>query len=180
MTTEADYRQRIQTFDHAAIVELWQAVRRNDTPDWQAGRAFEYLVLRAFQIEGATVRYPYSVSIEQMPVEQLDGAVHSDGISCIIECKDQTTNVDFAAVAQLRTRLMRRPPSAVGVLFSRSGFTAPTIKLSHFVASETIILWDGEQFNDALVKRRLRTSLIAKYRRLIEDGAAYYDTRVDE
>jgi hypothetical protein len=48
----------------------------------EGGEAFEYLVIRAFEIdplEPATVRYPYEVSLFGEKVEEIDGAVHSAG-----------------------------------------------------------------------------------------------------
>ena len=52
----------------------------------------EYLVIRAFEVEGAPVTYPYTVFVGGTVVEQIDGAVYTDGLSCLVECKDQIGN----------------------------------------------------------------------------------------
>ena len=59
-------------------------------------------------------------------VEQIDGAVHTNGLSCLIECKDQAGNVNIDPIAKLRNQLLRRPPAVCGILFSTSGFTEAT------------------------------------------------------
>jgi hypothetical protein len=40
------------------------SIEAGNTSGWAPGKAFEYLVLRAFQLEGAEVRWPYSVRID--------------------------------------------------------------------------------------------------------------------
>lgn len=84
MATASEYQQRIQHCDWTALKELWQQIENRDTPNWEAGKAFEYLVVRMFELDGATVKYPYPV--DQM--EQIDGVVYLEVSSCIIESKD--------------------------------------------------------------------------------------------
>lgn len=88
MPTEAEYEARVNTLDWDGLQTLWEAIERRDTPDWEPGRAFEYLVLRAFQLDGAQVRWPYSVRLFEEEVEQIDGAIYHDGLSCLVESKD--------------------------------------------------------------------------------------------
>lgn len=47
MPSALEYEQRILTYDWEQLLTLWEAVESRDTPDWDAGKAFEYLVLRA-------------------------------------------------------------------------------------------------------------------------------------
>jgi Restriction endonuclease len=126
--------------------------------------------MRAFQIEGAEVRWPYSVDLGGEEIEQIDGAVYSDGLSCIIECKDQTERASIEPIAKLRNQLLRRPGAAVGLVFSKSGFTEPAVTLARFVAPQTILLWYGAEINFALATSQMRLSLTAKYRHCIEAG----------
>ena len=70
----------------------FDADRERATPDWDSGKAFEYLILRAFELEGASVQYPYRISMQDEIVEQIDGAIHADGISAIVESKDLATD----------------------------------------------------------------------------------------
>ncbi len=91
MTTELEYKTRIQSYNAAQLHELWQSIqKRNTTSDWEKGKALEYFVLRAFELENAEVRYPYSVPMNDSnnPLEQIDGVVYVQSIACIIECKD--------------------------------------------------------------------------------------------
>ena len=63
MTTAAEYEQRITCYSWDELSTLWNQIQSADTPDWDTGKAMEYLILRAFQLEGAEVIYPYSVVI---------------------------------------------------------------------------------------------------------------------
>jgi len=73
-------------------------------------------------LEGFDVTYPYSVRVGGTIVEQIDGAIYTDGLSCLVECKDQDSNIAIDPVAKLRNQLLRRPAGAVGVVFSTTGF----------------------------------------------------------
>jgi hypothetical protein len=74
MATETDYQQRIAAYGHTQLLTLWEEIQADDTPGWEPGKAFEYLVIRAFELEGATVTYPFSVRLGGTIVEQIDGA----------------------------------------------------------------------------------------------------------
>ncbi len=99
MTAEIDYRQRILQYQSTQLIDLWEQIQTKETPDWDPGKALEYLVLRAFEIEGAAVTYPFSVRMGGAIVEQIDGAVYSDNLSCLVECKDQDSNITIDPVA---------------------------------------------------------------------------------
>jgi len=91
MPTAAELEVKIRLLDWAGLRALWSAIKVGDTPSWAGGKALEYLVLRAFELdahESATVRYPYNVSLLDEIVEQIDGAVHLPGLSCLVESKD--------------------------------------------------------------------------------------------
>jgi hypothetical protein len=45
--------------------------------------------------ESATVRYPYEVRLFGEKVEEIDGAVHLQGLSCLVESKDWGKNVEI-------------------------------------------------------------------------------------
>ncbi len=93
MADAAEYEARIQQLDWSGLRSLWENIVRRDTPDWEPGRAFEYLVLRAFQLDGARVRWPYSIELEDEVVEQIDGAVHWGRLSCLVESKDTSYRI---------------------------------------------------------------------------------------
>jgi hypothetical protein len=175
-----DYQQQIEALDQTALLELWQDIQDRNTPDWEPGRAFEYLVLRAFQLEGAHVTYPYSVRFSDEEVEQIDGAIYADGLACLVECKDQQGRVNLEPVAKMRNQLMRRHASTIGVVFSREGFTSPAITLARYIFPQMILLWDGSEIDYALKHQRMRQSLIAKYRFCVEQSDPLFDIRPPE
>ncbi|BAU16131.1 hypothetical protein LEP3755_66980 (plasmid) [Leptolyngbya sp. NIES-3755] len=93
MTTSAEYQRRIEIYDRAQLLDLWTQIQACNTPNWEPGKALEYLIIRAFELEGADVTYPYSIPIARTIIEQIDGAVYSDGLFCLVECKDQANNI---------------------------------------------------------------------------------------
>lgn len=176
MTTEAKYKNIINSLQWDGLRSLWDSIEERHTPDWEAGKAFEYLVLRAFQLDGAEVKFPYSVKLFDEEVEQIDGAIHCLGISCLVESKDFTDRkVDIAPIAKLRNQLLRRPAATVGVVFSRTGFTDPARNLSRFLSPQAILLWDGDEIKYALDNEKICELLVLKYRVCIEDGLPDYN-----
>jgi hypothetical protein len=203
MVSETDYEnyeKKISQYDCDNLLNLWMSIEAGNTPGWAPGKAFEYLVLRAFQLEGAEVRWPYSVRIDGGEIEQIDGVVYfffllflliklfflkekfgySDGLACLIECKDESKEVNVDPIAKLRNQLLRRPGAAIGIIFSRSGFTKPAVTLAKFVAPQTILLWPGDEVDYALRRRYMRKGLVAKFRYCIEYGFPDYDIKMED
>ena len=181
MASENEYKRRIDKYDLARLLHLWEAVKAGNTPDWEPGKAFEYLVLRAFQLEGADIRWPYMVKIHDVQIEQIDGVVYSDGLACLVECKDHEQPVAYAPIARLRSQLLRRPAGAIGIVFSgRSEFTDPALTLTRFTAPQTILLWRPDDVDYVLSQRRMRRALIEKYRHCVENGVPDYNVRSEE
>jgi hypothetical protein len=170
MATEHEYQHKIAQLDHAGLLALWQAIQAGTTLDWAPGKALEYLVLRAFELEGAEVRWPYSVSIDEEEIEQIDGVVYTGGISCLIECKDWSQRASVEPIAKMRNQLLRRPSAAIGAIVSIKGFTEAAEILARFLAPQTILLWNGNELGFALRNQMLCESLEAKYRYCIETG----------
>lgn len=177
MVKETQYEQRVSQYDRNDLLNLWKVIEAGDTSTWEAGKAFEYLVLRAFQLEGAEVRWPYRVTIGSEEIEQIDGFVYVEGLTCLIECKDQSEKVRIEPIAKLRNQLLRRPATTVGLVFSRNGFTEPAIILTQFLAPQTILLWDGDEVIFALQQARMRRALMDKYRYCAEHGLSDYFVR---
>ena len=171
-----DYLGRIRQMDWQGLRLLWREIE-SGTAAWPPGRALEHLVLRAFELSGATVRWPYTVPIAGETVEQIDGAVHVHGLSCIVECKDSAARLNIDAIARLRNQLLRRPAGAVGLLFSRSGFTEAAVTLAAFLAPQTILLWGGWEIAYLLHQENFSLALLEKYRLTIEDGPPGYNAR---
>lgn len=179
MTTAAEYEIKIGSLQWDGLRSLWDDIEKRNTPDWESGKAFEYLVLRAFQLDGAEVRFPYSVRLFDEEVEQIDGAIHANGISCLVESKDfsDNTKVNVAPIAKLRNQLLRRHAATVGLVFSRTGFTDPARTLSRFLSPQAILLWDGEEIKYALDNEKICELLVLKYRVCIEDGLPDYNVK---
>ena len=150
------------------LLALWETIQTGKTPEWVPGKAFEYLIIRAFQLDGAEVVYPFSVKIDGEELEQIDGVIYTGGLACVIECKDHKTPTNLEPIAKLRNQLLRRPATAVGLLFSRSGFTRPAMTFAQFIAPQTILLCRGEEVEYALRYCYMCQGLIAKYRYCIE------------
>lgn len=80
---------------HRELKALWNA-RRNDKGEdvWPKGKLMEFLIAKAFELESRDdkpvfVTYPYGVReehINNIELEQIDGAVHVNGLHALIEC----------------------------------------------------------------------------------------------
>lgn len=179
MVTPPKYEQWIRVLDWHGIQQMWRSLQSGRIPGWEPGKVFEYVILRAFELDGAAVRWPYTVSAHGQIVEQIDGAVHAGNLWCLVEAKNTARAVSFDAVAKLRQHLSRRPPGVLGLLFSRSGFTDPAITLARFQAPQNILLWSGNDLTIALDKRTMVRALDVKYRYAVEEGTPKYELDTD-
>ena len=191
MPTAADYQAEIENYDREELLQFWQSIQDRNTLDWPPGKAFEYFILRAFQLEDANVNYPYGVQLSDMTsqytlintnqtVEQIDGVVYCDGLTCLVEAKDQAEPLNVEPIAKMRNQLLRRHASTIGVVFSRSGFTPPASILAQYLSPQMVLLWDGSEITYALEQGLMRQSLVKKYRVCIEKGKPDYDPRPEE
>lgn len=94
----------------------------------------------------------------------------------MLECKDQKPPLNVEPIAKLRNQLMRRPASAIGLLFSMSGYTAPAQVLASHLGAQTILLWHPEEIELAVTKKRITPLLEAKFKACVEDGLHDIDT----
>jgi len=175
MRDESRHVIQVRQMDHGALLALWDGICAGETPGWPQGRAFEYLVLRAFELEGAIVRYPFLVTVGREVVEEIDGAVHAAGLSAIVESKDHAGKISVEPISKLRNQLLRRPAGTVGLLFSRNGFTEPARILAQFLAPQTILLWHGHEVQLAMEKGAIIPALQVKYRMAVETGLPDFD-----
>jgi Restriction endonuclease len=172
-----DYVIKVGALDWAALATLWQNVKRRRTPGWMAGKAMEHLVLRAFQLSGADVIWPYTVNLGGQVVEQVDGMVTCNGITCMIETKDEKSDINVEPLAKLRNQLMRRPAGVVGSVFSSTGFTMPAKTLAHYMAPHAILLWQGSEVEYLIERQNFAGALKAKYHWLMQHGVPDYHAR---
>ncbi len=91
MPTREEYEAQIQAMGWPELRALWNRIKVRGTPGWAPGKAFEYLVLRAFELNGADVRWPYTVFLhgQDEVIEEIDGSVRVRGLYGLIECKDE-------------------------------------------------------------------------------------------
>ena len=168
--TDSEYREKICALDHAGLVELWGALEVGATPGWEPGKAFEYSILRAFQLEGARVTWPYRVELGGEEVEQIDGVILLDSLFCVVESKHYVRPINIEPIAKLRNQLARRPAAAIGLVFSYKGFTEPARLLTRYLSPQTILLWTGGEIGFALNEQRMVHGLRLKFKHAVEHG----------
>lgn len=177
MPTETEYKIAIQACDHAGLLTLWKDIKKKDTPHWDDGKAFEYMILRAFELEKAEVEYPYSVEMQGQTVEQIDGFVHTDNVSIIVECKDhKDRKINIEPFAKLRNQLLRRPSPTIGAIFATTDFSEPAVTLANFMFPQTILLWERAEIEHSLNTQTFRSNLLTKYKYCSKTGLANYNT----
>jgi hypothetical protein len=186
MASEDELKNKIQTYDWDKLTVLWQQIQDDDTPEWKSGKALEYFILRAFELEGAEVRYPFSVPTSTLAsynkgndLEQIDGVVYVNGLACLVECKDYQKAINFEPIAKLRSQLMRRPSTTIASIFSIEGFTESASILLDFIYPQTILAWEKNQIDCCLREKFFCKALTKKYQRAIEFGT-YNFFAVDE
>ena len=190
MTSAADYQARIETYGPAQLLQLWQAIKNRQTPGWPSGKALEYLVLRAFQLEDADVTYPYEIKVRDITIdyekatdskiiEQIDGVIYCDGLACLAEIKDQTEPVSIDPIAKLRNQLLRRHASTIGILFSRSDFTQPAAVLARYLGPQMVLLWGNDEISYGLAHQCMRSLLVEEYPACVEKGIPDFDARFE-
>ncbi len=172
--SETDYVARISQLDRDGLLSLWEQIARRDTPGWPDGKAFEYLVLRSLELDGARIVWPYSVYFDGQLTEQIDGAVYAAALSCLVESKCYRDALNVEPIAKLRNQLARRPASTVGAIFSHSGFTMPALTLAQHLAPQTVVLWTGDEVQYALEHGEMVLGLRLKYERAVERGLPDY------
>ncbi len=171
-----EYVQAIRKHNRRDIVRLFYQLAEGETPSgWAKGKAFEHLIVRAFELEGASVTWPFSVRHEESELEQIDGAVQDDGLFCLLETKHWRNEISFDAIAKLRTQLARRPAQSMGAIFSMRGFTNPARILAQFATPISVLLWDKDDIEYGLTRRRMRWGLQQKFRHAIEHGLPRYN-----
>lgn len=179
MPTTAEYKSIIQKMKRPRLLDFWKLIIERNTSGWEKGKAFEFLVLRAFELEGAVVRWPYSVNLFGEDVEQIDGVIHlgKHVLSVLVECKDQVAKVNGEPIAKIRNQLLRRPSSTIGAIFTTTGFTEPALMLAKFLNPQTVLLWEKSNIEFCLQSGGFVEGMIMKYQRAVEEGLPDFDVR---
>jgi hypothetical protein len=177
---DSEAEAKIQALEWAGLRDLWGKIQARDTPDWEPGMAFEYLILRAFQLDGALVRWPYRVDLQGEIVEQIDGLIVAAGLHAMVESKDQKDPIAIAPIAKLRSQLMRRPSATIGMIFSTSDYTGPALVLASYLAGQTILLWYAREITLASTREEILPLLEAKYLGCVKNAISDTDTTNEE
>lgn len=190
MASAEEYEQKIKQMDFKDLRHLWNDRVNNDF--WKSGKALEYIIIRAFELEiqkakstgfnsvsyPFTVDYPFKYKNEDNHevMEQYDGAIHINGMHALIECKDYTERkIDVEPLAKLRNQLSRRHGMVFGIVFSTSGFTPPAEILVNFMAPQIILLWGVDDIEYCLNHKCFIDCLMVKYRQAIEHCEHYFN-----
>ena len=132
-------------------------------------------MIRSFELEGAEVAYPFTVQMGGMIVEQIDGAVHTNGRSCLIECKDQAGTVNIDPIAKLKNQLSRRPNGVIGSMVSSTSFTEATVYLSQYNMNQAVLLWNSDDITYGLTQQFMSRGLFRKYWYCVQTGKTDYN-----
>ncbi len=144
-------------------------------PKWPPGIAFEHIVLRAFDIESATVVWPFSLKQGGKTIEQIHGAIYCGGLACLVESKDYSDPINVEPIAKLKNQLSRRPTGAMGLLFSRNGFTEPAKILVRMMQPLNILHWEYQELEQSLISGTMCQALRTKYMYAVEQGIPDYN-----
>ena len=162
------------------VFQLWQDIKDGTVHDWNSGRALEYLIVRAFQldVEAETellgTRWPFGVTYPQKigNVEQIDGIAYLKFCNFIIESKDYNQPLDVEPLAKLRQRLEKRPPGTMGILFGKKGFTDPARIIAQFANPLNVLLMQSSDLNYAIKEDKIQLIYVVRemFRHAVELG----------
>jgi hypothetical protein len=176
MPTKAEYEARIKGMRWPDLKRLWRRIQARDTEGWEPGKAFEYLVLRMFDLDKAEVRWPYTVSLFGTDeAEEIDGSIRVADRYSLVESKDEVGNVAINPIAKMRSQLLRRPAGTMGFIFSSHSFTEAAVLLAHFALPQAVLLWSGTEVERALEERRVCVFAEQKYRLCVDEGIPDYN-----
>jgi len=164
-----EYEGRARGMSWADLRSLWEEIKGGNTPDWEVGKALEYLVVRAFELSGLRVEYPYDVPPGGKPLEQIDGLVYLNSQAFLLECKDRDAN-DVLAIAKLQHQLLRRPVTTFGCVFVSGRFTEQALISADYAIPHRIMLWSGASIEAALKRQDFAAALWEKYHQLCMYG----------
>ena len=171
--------ERIKQKGSADLGAMLTALETENPQGWEPGKVFEYIILRSFDIGGARVIWPYSVYHEGKQLEQIDGAIYLDDLRCLVEAKDRDQTEGIEPISKLRSQLLRRPATTMGLVFTTSQFSIPAKMLIRMMNPLNILLWDYRELHEAIAHNYICQALRTKFMFAVEWGMPDYDTRKD-
>jgi len=180
MPTNAEYETEIRKLRWPGLQKLWADITAGKVdPWWPKGKAFEYLVVRMFELDKAQVTWPYPVYLfGGKAKEQIDGAVRFGGLHWLLESKDEETKIAIDPIAKLRNQMLRRPWGTIGLVFTSTKFTPSAVQMTHFALPQPLLLWTGAEVEHALRKKKMCEFAQEKYRMCVEHGMVDFDITV--
>ena len=162
--SEITLMNRVRRYSWLQLENFWKRIKKGKTPGWSPGKALEYMLVRAFELDGAVVVYPFNNNVLTAQ-EQIDGYVFVKelGVGFLIECKDWSQNVAFDELAKLHGRLSYRMPSTYGIFLSRGGFTASAVEMMYLMHPHNILLWSFGEIDECFKKHKFMKALKYKY-----------------
>ncbi|HET7231040.1 MAG TPA: hypothetical protein VFJ16_13600 [Longimicrobium sp.] len=173
----ADMEEEAKAWSRDDLLRVWDHIKARQPLDgWLRGKAFEYFVIRAFDVEGLRVKWPYVVTYRQKLgiVEQNDGFIYLGDRPFLVESKDLSDPLEVESVAKLRFRLESRPPGTMSVLFNSTRFSLATEVFAQFAVPLNVVLWRGQDFDYALPTASMAAGLQAKLDAATERGTPLF------
>jgi hypothetical protein len=180
MPTSAEYEAAIRKLKWSGLQGLWAEITSGTVdPWWPKGKAFEYLIVRMFELDKAQVTWPYAVYLfGGKAKEQIDGAVRFGGLHWLVESKDEDDKIALDPIAKLRNQMLRRPWGTIGLVFTSTEFTPSAVQMTHFALPQPLLLWTGAEVEHALVRKKICVFAQEKYRMCVEHGMVDFDITV--
>lgn len=177
MPTNAEYEAAIRKLKWPGLQKLWSDITAKTVdPWWPPGKAFEYLVIRMFELDKAQVMWPYTVNLfGGTAEEQIDGAMRFGGLHWLVESKDEADTIAIDPIAKLRNQMLRRPWGTIGLVFTSTEFTEPAVLMTHFALPQPLLLWTGAEVEHALHQKKICLFALEKYRTCVEHGKVDFD-----
>lgn len=169
----AEMEREAKAWSRDDLLRIWARIKAGQrVTGWPAGKDFEYLVVRAFDLEGARVIWPFEVTYPQKfgTMEQVDGMVYLGDRAFLLESKNLSEPAAVRELARLRMRLESRPPGTMGVLFSTQNFTLPAEVFAQFARPLNVLLWGRGDLDVSLLDGSMVQGLHAKLARATESG----------
>lgn len=188
MATESEYKKAISETSSVQLYELWTHYCNGDIDNsfWKDGKLFEYIILRAFELEimkvngesgyehgGVTypfsVEYPYVGDDSNEVLEQIDGAIRFDNLYALVECKCYEKNkIKVEPLSKMRNQLSRRHAGVFGMFFSKTPLTTPAMVQVQFMAPQLILLWSKEEIDFCMENSLFLECMKWKYKMAVE------------
>jgi hypothetical protein len=133
MPTTTEYEAARRKLKWPGLQKLWADITAGTVdPWWPKGKAFEYLVVRMFELDKAQVTWSYPVYLfGGKAKEQIGGAVRFGGPHWLVESKDEDDTIAMDPIAKLRNQMRRRPWGTSGLVFTSTKFTPSAVQMTH-------------------------------------------------